>query len=108
MIQTKKKALPFYKSAAWKKARETVLLRDHYLCQFCFMGNKIVQADIVHHIEHLSERPDKALDADNLISVCAKCHNRLHPEKGKRGGGNDQVKEIKARVIETKANEEYY
>ncbi|MDR6227560.1 hypothetical protein [Desmospora profundinema] len=31
--------------------------------------------------KHLKDNPDRALEADNLESVCAACHNQLHPEK---------------------------
>lgn len=73
----------FYKSKTWRKCRKTILERDDYLCQVC-LGDKDdpVPANTVHHIIHLRDDPSKALDSDNLISVCFDCHNDLHPEKG--------------------------
>ena len=28
--------------------------------------------------------PEKALDLDNLQSVCPRCHNQIHDEKGRK------------------------
>jgi len=73
-----KKADPFYLSANWKRLRKAALERDHYLCQRC----KRRPAAVVHHIIPVKECPDRMRDLDNLESVCAMCHNLLHPEKG--------------------------
>ena len=71
----------FYKTKQWKHMRAAVLRRDGYRCQICKRYGRIRQASTVHHKKHLDEYPELALDPDNLISVCAECHNRLHPEK---------------------------
>lgn len=72
----------FYKSKAWEKKRAAILRRDAYRCQWCKRYGKMVQATTVHHIQHLEDRPDLALSPDNLVSLCSKCHNKAHPEKG--------------------------
>ena len=72
----------FYKSKAWRYRREHVLRRDGYLCQNCKRYGKRVEAVTVHHIQHLEDRPDLALEDSNLISLCNACHNKMHPEKG--------------------------
>jgi len=77
-------ARSFYKSKAWEKCRQYVLVRDNYLCQYCLEKGKLTPADMVHHIEELKDNPEKALDPDNLISLCNTCHNKEHPEKGKK------------------------
>ncbi|MFS1512526.1 HNH endonuclease [Chengkuizengella sp. SCS-71B] len=64
--------------------------------------NKITLADILHHLEHLEDNPDKALHMDNLLSVCSSCHNKGHPEKGKKDQRKKKARRIK--VIEVKAN----
>jgi 5-methylcytosine-specific restriction enzyme A len=48
-----------------------------------------------------------ALDPENLETICPSCHNKEHPEKG---GGKKKVpeKRRKARVIQTKMNEEVW
>lgn len=99
-----KQVNPFYKTKAWRTCRVEALRRDHYLCQMCMDKGLYTPADVVHHIEHLADRPDKALDIDNLQSVCHTCHNKLHPEKGYRKRRKKINK--KARVITTKANTE--
>ena len=99
-----KKTNPFYKTTAWKKCREAVLARDNYLCQRCLRSGKLKPADVVHHIDPLKDNPDKAFDESNLESVCASCHNRLHPEKGRGGGGVE--KRRKARIIRAVPNDE--
>lgn len=101
-----KKTNPFYKTEAWRKCREAILVRDHYLCQVCLRKGYLTTATIVHHIEHLSDNPDKAYDADNLESVCASCHNRLHPEKGMRKKRMEPKR--RARIIRSLANDELW
>jgi 5-methylcytosine-specific restriction endonuclease McrA len=71
----------FYHSRSWKKMRAAVLRRDGYRCQRCKRYGRLRQATTVHHIKHLDEYPELAMEPDNLVSVCAACHNELHPEK---------------------------
>jgi 5-methylcytosine-specific restriction enzyme A len=99
----RKKADPFYNSSTWRMARKRVLMRDHYLCQRCLEKGILAPATVVHHVYHLKDHPEKALDEANLQSVCAVCHNRLHPEKGK---SVQQSKPRKARVIQANPNTE--
>lgn len=92
-----KEVNPFYKSKAWRQLRAQVLLRDKYLCQDCLAARRrgstapIRTATVVHHLQPLSECPEKGMDMDNLISLCEVCHNRRHPEKG---GGNAKPTEL--------------
>ena len=72
------KAKSFYKSRAWQAARHRALIRDHYLCQDCLKEGRITQADTVHHRVEISKDWSKRLDIDNLISLCASCHNAHH------------------------------
>ena len=74
-------ALRFYKSTVWEKKRLEILKRDNYECQICKREGGFTPATTVHHIIPLEQRLDLALDDDNLLSVCAACHNREHPEK---------------------------
>ena len=71
----------FYLCKDWKKKRKEVLRRDHYECQRCKRNHKVSKATTVHHIKHLKEHPELALDDDNLESLCGDCHNLEHPEK---------------------------
>ena len=72
----------FYKTRLWQKCRGATLERDEYLCQICLGDDDPIPADTVHHIIHLRDDPSRALDDNNLMSVCFDCHNDLHPEKG--------------------------
>lgn len=60
----------FYRSRAWKKIRKEALVRDNFECMNCKALGKVTKATTVHHIEHLKDNPDKALDLSNLMSLC--------------------------------------
>lgn len=96
---TDKEVKHFYNSAEWKHKRIRILERDLYECQDCkarlskanrdgiiLSGDdrKIRRAVEVHHIKELKERPDLALEDDNLISLCTQCHNIRHGRNPKR------------------------
>lgn len=67
----------FYHSKEWQQVRQSILMRDHYLCVKC--GKP---AEEVHHIIHLTPENinDKMISsgADNLISLCGLCHKHIH------------------------------
>lgn len=71
----------FYKSKEWKKKRKEILKRDNNECQKCKDRGCYSKAEAVHHIKHLKEIPELALQDENLISLCNSCHNEEHPEK---------------------------
>jgi 5-methylcytosine-specific restriction protein A len=71
----------FYKTGIWVRKRAEILERDNHECQRCKDAGGYSKGNVVHHIKHLENRPDLALDDDNLLSVCAACHNREHPER---------------------------
>ncbi len=74
----------FYNSTDFDIVREKVLERDRHTCQF-FLGKwndgihkpdkiKIVKATMVHHIIPIKERPDLALDINNMVSLSFEAH----------------------------------
>lgn len=74
----------FYNSTDFEIVREKVLVRDKGKCQF-FLGKwndgkhfpnkiKIVDAEIVHHIIPIKQRPDLALDINNMVSLSFEAH----------------------------------
>jgi len=73
----------FYHSMDWRRKRKAILLRDHGACVLCRARGKYTPADTVHHIKHLKDCPELALTDDNLISLCAPCHEQQHPERNK-------------------------
>lgn len=68
----------FYKTTAWRKKRPRILRRDEYRCQECKRYGKNREAQTVHHINPLRERPDLKLVSWNLVSLCNKCHEKMH------------------------------
>ena len=74
----------FYVSKQWKAKRLAILHRDKFLCIECKKYGRRREATTVHHIEPIETRPELALKSDNLESLCDKCHNKKHPEKGGR------------------------
>lgn len=67
----------FYHSKEWKRVRELVLARDHYICVFCG-----APGDTVDHIVELDEKnvdnPFISLNPDNLRTLCRTCHEHRH------------------------------
>lgn len=90
---TERQKAQFYASSAWHRARQRALQRDRYLCQDCLSramalrragirkSMDIPAATVVHHIVPYEQAPEKALLAENLVSLCGACHNARHPEK---------------------------
>ncbi len=83
---TKEEREQFYNSPKWRHKAKQILRRDKYQCQLCKRYGRLTEAKIVHHKLELDEYPELAFDDNNLVSVCMKCHNKLHPEKGYRPG----------------------
>lgn len=77
----------FYCRKEWTSVRERVLKMDHYECQKCKSKGKYTRATLVHHVHHLKDYPNLALeiyDEDgnrNLVSLCQSCHEEEHPEE---------------------------
>ena len=67
-----------YKSAKWRRKRESILKRDNYLCRECKRYGKTTQANTVHHIKPIEVYPELTYVNDNLYSVCSRCHNTFH------------------------------
>lgn len=87
----KKETLPFYGTKAWHELRLVAIQRDGGMCQRCMQRfrdgliRKPRRATMVHHRIPVKERPDLALELDNLVSLCDRCHAEEHPEKYRAG-----------------------
>ena len=68
----------FYTSPEWRAVREHVRSRDGHRCSVARLigGDCSARLD-VHHLQSIEERPDLALDPDNLLTVCASHHPTL-------------------------------
>lgn len=76
--------LPFYTSTPWERLRAEVLEEQHHECQICKERGAYTEADTVHHIRPVKQRPDLALTKGNLIAVCAGCHYEIHHKRAAR------------------------
>lgn len=79
----RKKSVAFYvamnyKNDRWKRKREVILKRDNYLCRECIRYGRRVDATMVHHIWPVEYYPEYEFSNWNLISLCNKCHNKMH------------------------------
>ncbi|GHV36222.1 hypothetical protein FACS18949_15380 [Clostridia bacterium] len=68
---------------AWKKIRAAFIAANP-LCELCRRDGRLKPADLVHHKVKLSDGGTNA--ERNLMSLCQKCHSRLHAEHGDRWG----------------------
>ena len=81
--RNKKPHSKYYNTKAWKTIRNKYL-REHPLCELCLAEDKITPASEVHHKQIFFLAPTEAerwcllTDINNCMSVCKKCHLRLH------------------------------
>jgi hypothetical protein len=60
----------------YANAREYVLQRDKYTCQYCKKGKRELRA------HHVIWRTENGADVpENLVTLCRKCHKRVHDNK---------------------------
>lgn len=75
----------FYASIEWQAIRREVRQRD-VVCACGEMGRD------VDHIQLLYDRPDLALNPENLQYICLKCHKAKHRKLNKRGRLSSRAK----------------
>ena len=72
----------FYASWAWRKCARGYRQSVGDLCERCREKGLIVPAEEVHHKIHLTSeninRPEIALNWQNLIALCKNCHINEH------------------------------
>ena len=81
----------FYGDKYWRRLRNEVIKDDKYECQIHKARGQYRKANTVHHVKHLKEYPelamerfyvdDKGVKQRQLLSVCKHCHETVcHPE----------------------------
>jgi len=74
--EKERKHYSFVNSEYWKnEIRPKILQHDNYTCLIC--KEKIVKRAHIHHILDFSADAD--LSPRNLVTLCNKCHTKLHP-----------------------------
>lgn len=68
---------PFYASPRWRALRAQVFARDRYCCTACGTSTRNGQGHAHHRIPR-KDRPDLALSAANVTTLCRACHNQAH------------------------------
>ncbi|KAE9560669.1 hypothetical protein ATN92_11065 [Companilactobacillus bobalius] len=71
-----KKRDGFYHSREWKHIRLSVLERDNYVCQYCYLFVVLRPATTVYHILPGQIAPELIRDTSNLAVICRGCHSR--------------------------------
>ena len=77
------------KSIKYKQWRELVFERDDYTCQDCGQKGYSLRA---HHIHDFASNNNLRLDIDNGITLCDKCHKKLHKKYGNKTSIKDLTK----------------
>lgn len=87
LIETGREAA-FYDWPEWESIRRQVIAIDHGECIRCKEKGRYSPAAVVHHVKHVTDRPDLALSiydpdtkARQLVSLCRPCHELEHPER---------------------------
>jgi 5-methylcytosine-specific restriction endonuclease McrA len=65
---------PLYFDFMYNLAKEQVLIRDSYQCVKCKSDKQVT----VHHIKPRNRFPELTCDLDNMITLCQKCHVKVH------------------------------
>lgn len=79
-IKKDTEAVRFRNTSRWQRKRKEIRERDKYLCQVCLIDAYETQRMYtydnieVNHIIPIKEDANKALDNDNLISLCSPHH----------------------------------
>ena len=72
----------FYTSPEWKRCARGYRAAVGGLCERCRKNGLIIPAEEVHHKIHLTpeniNRPEVALNWQNLIALCKDCHMKEH------------------------------
>jgi predicted phage replisome organizer len=63
----------------YREWRNSVFKRDRYACQSCGAKGARIEA---HHIKPWATSVDKRFEVENGLTLCVKCHRRVHKKAG--------------------------
>jgi 5-methylcytosine-specific restriction endonuclease McrA len=69
-----------YRTAAWRRARSTVLVRDNRQCTRCHSTTHLQ----VHHRHRLADNDNDPYNINNLITLCARCYRLADTPRQRR------------------------
>lgn len=84
----------FYQSAAWRKIRAEKFATENGMCERCRKKGIVREGVEVHHKLSIEECWEKRLDFDNLVLLCADCHNKMHGRESALQKFNDVWEEL--------------
>ena len=70
-----------YARSAWKDLAKSILKRDNYQCRKCNTPHTTKRKLVVHHINKWSQYPELRFNVENLITLCEKCHRKIHSRR---------------------------
>lgn len=92
-------ARAFYSSKQWQDCRNQYVKKAHGLCENCLRQGIYKPGVIVHHKIEIDpvtiNRPEIALNFDNLELLCRECHLETHDLRGGRWAKVNQAKKNK-------------
>ena len=74
-----KRKQKIYQDKRWKKVRYRKF-ENNPVCEVCEQKGITSPTEEIHHIIPIDVDTSIAFKYDNLMSVCIKCHNKLHQE----------------------------
>lgn len=68
------------RSGVRAETRRDVFIKDDWKCRFCRRSSVALQC---HHVIYRSEAPNAPWlhEASNLITLCSRCHDKVHSDK---------------------------
>ena len=98
-------AKKFYSSKRWQVCRNGYAAMRGHLCEECLKHGIYKPGVIVHHVEELTpaniNRPEIALNWNNLELLCRECHKEIH-------GIGGRWDEVNARRAEERKRKKRY
>lgn len=107
----RKMRMEAYNTTQWRKLRE-FHLKHNPLCAECLKNNgKVTAADSVHHIispfKGNKVNYELFYDPNNLESICAECHAKVHAEERGFVNPKDVLRQL-AELLDDNISDDYF